>query len=350
MRNERAIYKKDYVQLRFTTATLNATLDFDNEMIRGEVEYSDGRGTKIFVSPDGNVTSMAVNEPQFFKFRLRYYESARARLNAQYIKEWTQSWYKCRFSLNYFKTIFGTFPISLNTAKYIDELQEIQARFENCVIKVDPVPIDNIARGEGPVQGDMEVTVYPNLGDYDIPQAVSGVQVGTGDPNDNDVFVPGEDAEIIGDGTQKITGRIFDAFCGNLPPRRATFLVFNFTNCNTGAALPGVVEFPYSTDIDLSSAVPSGGAGGAAFITNLQPFITGGTGIYSDSGVADGTVTITLDKSAWATANGYTLSGAIPICMSVRIRVSNTLSPSNNDGENLTVFPVEYDSNGDPQY
>ena len=93
-------------------------------------------------------------------------------------------------------------------------------------------------------------------------------------------------------------------------------LSLSFDNISAGSVLAAPAIFDYTNDINLATAVPTGD-GAQNYVTNLQPYITGGTGTFSNAG-NPGNITVNFDKDGFATANNLTDESASEIRMSVR--------------------------------
>jgi hypothetical protein len=134
-------------------------------------------------------------------------------------------------------------------------------------------------------------------------------------------YVEGDFADRVTVNDWKIEGTVLDFSETALPPAAGQKIRLNFFDREQAVALPGVVEFDYSSDIDLSSDAPTGGAGAAAFVSNLQPYLTGGTGANSDGATPNsGDLTLHLDKKAWATANGLDYTKAVELGVTLQVQ------------------------------
>lgn len=152
-------------------------------------------------------------------------------------------------------------------------------------------------------------------------------------------YVEGDFAEMVTVNDWKIEGSVKDYTGAALAPGAGYEIRLRFFNRETGADLPGSVRFDYSADVDLSSALPLGGTAFLTYIPDLRPYLTGGTGLYSDGATPNsGEFTLHFDKKLWATANGYDYEEAKEVGVTLEVLALGYWS---NVGESF--FKVYFD-------
>lgn len=329
-RSEEAIYKANYVTLTINADGGTHAITFDNHQIREDVVYFDGRATEVFKTPTGEGTSMARLLPKYFKFIVRYYENEEAHNNVNLIRYLTQYRYTASFSLNPFMGAYSAFGGSY--ASLQAEVAALTGAFASCVIEVPETPIDNTGRGLGATRGDIEITVYPYSGSITLPDAPPVVRLGQGSYTDLPNFDDGAAGALAGNCVSTIDGAITNSRNELLAPQAGAVLRFMFHDCNNtagGGGVPGVndyIGFPYSADIDLANDSPTEGDATAItfFTNNIQPYLTGGTGVYAPAGIANsGELSLTLNIPAFR-AGG---AGSITLCVDSNLLLS-TGAPS----------------------
>lgn len=151
MINQIVNYKASFIQFEITTvdggSPTTDTITFDNDQIRGDVEFKSGKHTELFISPNGATSSQAIQGGKEFRFTLRAFENPAARLGWQQLLELTQKRYSATFTLNYFQSIFTGFP---ETGGQGDEVKTIAAVLSNAVIEIKDHYADATARGHAP--------------------------------------------------------------------------------------------------------------------------------------------------------------------------------------------------------
>ena len=345
MRNERAIYDPEYVEISVTTAAGTETFNFTNHDIRKDVEYFDGKSTETFKSPTGDVTGMAQLLPEYFKFTIRYYENEDTRANVQRLKELTAQRYRATFKLKAFRASFTNFPISVASAS--DQVRTIEAEFDAAIFEIPDDPIDNTARGQGATLGETEIIVYRNVQSFTLPDAPPRILLGIGDYTDLPNFDDFTDGEQLADCFVRVHGALLNTRGDLLPPQAGAKLILYFYDCNDSSGAGGAgkpastspVEFDYSADINLATATPSGGDATAItyFNANIKPYLVGGTGSHALDGVANsGELTMTLEVPAFRLGG----AGNIQLCVKAEVELTGGLTSNTGFSNFATQNPT----------
>lgn len=347
-------YIEDYIQLSVTTNTGNYPIVFDNDEVRSKVEWTDGRGTKIFISENGNCTSIPSKEPCSFKFTLRVFEKG------YYIgSAWTKPGNNTRVKYDALKRIvtgeFGSYSIVATISEWVSaliphnpggvtladiltmgspnntgKLETTPLVISNAVLKIKTDSVDKLHRGVGLAYEEIEIEVCCNNCNYEFPEAPPSMLLGCGDTiNDLGNFKNGDPAEDIGSDILKMEGLALDDMGNPCPPAAGALMRFYFWECSNKTGLPtplpgplDYIEIDYSSDWDAASVIPSGGTPTALtwFSTWFQPHVTGGTGVYAADGTANsGEITLYLDKDSYANATGNTDHDATEICVQAEL-------------------------------
>lgn len=138
---------------------------------------------------------------------------------------------------------------------------------------------------------------------------------------------------------QKSDGFIEDINGVRRGPNKKTRIILNFYDKNTLAPLPGEVVYSYQNDINLAVDDPLSAP--AAFDADLKPYLTGGTGIYSDSGLS-GEITIGLVKQTWGETNLFWYDDAVELGISMQIQSGSNLSDIPTSWVPINCTEVEY--------
>lgn len=133
-------------------------------------------------------------------------------------------------------------------------------------------------------------------------------------------YVEGDVSEKTGATTWTVEGSMKDYQSAALGPAANQQIRIRLFDTATGKDCPGFLIFDYSADVDVKTDLPTGGTGSPNYGVDLAPFIFGGTGVNSASGVS-GDFSFSIDKAAWADHHGFTYSLAKNLGVSLEVSV-----------------------------
>lgn len=133
-------------------------------------------------------------------------------------------------------------------------------------------------------------------------------------------YIEGDVAEKIGATEWTVEGSMKDYQSNALGPAANQQIRIRLFDTATGKDCPGYLLFDYSSDIDVNAGLPTGGTGSPNYGVDLAPFIVGGTGVNSASGVS-GDFSFTIDKAEWADHHGFAYSLAKNLGVSLEVSV-----------------------------
>ena len=200
MEGEVIIYKADYIEFTINHFAGTTVLTLDNQQIRGDVLYKNGKHTSLFVSPNGATTSLSQQSGREFRLTLRLWENPEARYFWEQMKLFTQSRYSASVAFNYYPSIFTTFD-SAYTANYNSAGT---AEISNAIFEIKDHFADQVARGEGNVHpNEVEIVIREGAG-------LSLVQLPLSDGSVSNQ-VPCDYITLSASGSAKVDGSAIDA-------------------------------------------------------------------------------------------------------------------------------------------
>lgn len=194
-KNSGVSYLSDYLTLTLTDASGAVSgFSFDNYMVRGTVDFADGMGTEVYITENGNATSIGQKNPVYIRFNLRVQESQAARRAYHLLRDITQEKYGLSVVMKNFISPLSDIPINDSTGASNGDLQQIELEFTGAVVKLVDTPADRIARGLGTVSNEVEVIIYRSEA-YEFPPTQPIMLLGS---DESGIFVPEVEAEFIG--------------------------------------------------------------------------------------------------------------------------------------------------------